>query len=232
MVLIMTDTEARISLRNNKIIVELPITRPTSKFRVKKKTESGFGIPVPTRKEPFPDYEELMKYYIEWQISYVKGGSYDYELSHIVRLAYNNGILRDEDLHDILKFADNVTNYLENMEIARKYWREELYGFKIYRDIYPTARKEFDTGEFIEITLKHKQRAIGYQSMIYLCIPLTRVRAETSLANRTARPNETVTYEFSPKIIKELLKAFIIASKAHKQDIVSFIKSLLRNRWW
>lgn len=64
----MASVEAKISFENGKIIVNLPITRPTSKFRVKKKTQNGFGIPVSTRKEPFPTSDKLEEYYIEWQM--------------------------------------------------------------------------------------------------------------------------------------------------------------------
>ncbi len=218
--------EAEISLENGKIIVKLPITRPTSKFRVKRKTKSGFGIPVSTRKERFPTSDKLEDYYIEWQISYAKDDEYNYELSQIVKLAFSNGILTTNDIQDILKFAENVKSYLEDIEIKREETKQNLYGFNIYRDIYPVAKKKLSSGEFIEIALKHKQYAVGYQSMVYVCIPLNKVRP--SLANRTAKPNETVKYEITPELIRELLKAFIIASEIHKQDIITFLNEILQ----
>jgi hypothetical protein len=224
----MAPTEAKISLEDGKIIVKLPITQPTSRFRVKKKTQNGFGIPVSTRKEPFPTSNKLEEYYIEWQIKYKKDkdNEYNYELSQMVKLAFNNGILMEDDIRDILKFAESVKSYLEDIEIKREKTRQNLYGFNIYRDTYPIAKKELSSGEFIEIALKHKQYAVGYQSMVYVCIPLSKVKP--SLANRTAKPNETVEYEITPELIKELLKAFTIASETHKQDIVTFLNRLLK----
>ena len=125
-----------------------------------------------------------------------------------------------------MKFAEKVTSYLENIKIIRRDAGKNLYGFNIYEDVYPVAKKEFSSGEFIEIVLKHKQRAIGYQSMVYVCIPLTKVKP--SLANRTANCNETVKYEISSELIKELLKAFIIASESHKNDIINFLSNILK----
>lgn len=150
---------------------------------------------------------------------------YNYELSQIVKLAFSNGLLMEDDIRGILKFAESVKSYLEDIEIKREETKQNLYGFNIYRDIYPVAKKELLSGEFIEIALKHKQYAVGYQSMVYVCIPLSKVRP--SLANRTAKPNETVKYEITPELIKELLKAFIIASETHKRDIVTFLNKIL-----
>ena len=46
------------------IVLELPLTEPTSKVRVKRRTKN-FGVPVATRREAL-----LEKDYVEWQISY------------------------------------------------------------------------------------------------------------------------------------------------------------------
>ncbi|WP_048146495.1 R.Pab1 family restriction endonuclease [Pyrococcus abyssi] len=220
----MTSVEASVSFENGKIVVRLPITRPTSKIRVKK-IENGVGIPVSTRKKSFPSDENLRDYYIEWQISYARDGKYDYELSRMVRLAHEHGILTYNDIYELLKFADDVKSYLEDKGIRRESTNEELYGFNIYEDVYPVAKKELPSGEFIGIVLKHKQRAVGYQSMVYVCIPLTNV--EPSLAGRVARRNEVVKYEVPVDLMKELLKAFIIASETHKNDIVKFLRSII-----
>ncbi|MFA4647223.1 R.Pab1 family restriction endonuclease [Pyrococcus kukulkanii] len=215
------NSEVEISLANGKIVVKLPITRPTSKVRVKK-IENGIGIPVPPRKTHFPEREdELRAYYIEWQISYSKDGLYDYELSKIVKLAYRAGILSERDIKELLEFVDGVSSYLEDKGIWRKSTKRCLHGFELYEEVYPVAKKELPTGEFIEIVLKHKQRAVGYQSMVYVCIPLTNIRP--SLAGRSARKNEIVEYEVPPELIKETLKAFIIASESHKKDVIGFL---------
>ncbi len=220
----MASVEASVSFENGKIVIGLPITRPTSKIRVKK-IEKGVGVPVSTRQEPFPVGEALRDYYIEWQISYAKDGCYDYELSRIVRLAHKCSILTDKDIDELLKFADDVKSYLEDRGIKRESTEDELYGFNIYEDVYPVAKKELSSGEFIEIVLKHKQRAVGYQSMVYVCIPLTNV--EPNLAGRIARRNEVVKYEVPLDLMKELLRAFIIASETHKDDIVKFLRSII-----
>ena len=222
----LASVEVKVYFKNGRIIVELPITRPTSKIRVKK-IENGVGVPVSTRQEPFPVGEALRDYYIEWQISYAKDGCYDYELSRIVRLAHEHDILTDEDIEELLKFADGVSSYLEDRGIKRKGTKDELYGFNIYEDVYPVAKKELPSGEFIEIVLKHKQRAVGYQSMVYVCIPLTNVKPASSLAGRVAKSNEVVEYDVPLDLIKELLRAFIIASETHKDDIVKFLRSII-----
>ncbi|MEO0144676.1 MAG: hypothetical protein ABIL49_02860 [candidate division WOR-3 bacterium] len=51
---------AKIFVRNGKLIVELPLTNPTGKIRVKRLGEkSNYGLPVATRKESFTKYDLL-----------------------------------------------------------------------------------------------------------------------------------------------------------------------------
>ncbi len=57
---------AKIFIRNGRLIIELPLTNPTGKIRVKRRSEtSNYGLPIATRTEKFTEND-----YVEWQISY------------------------------------------------------------------------------------------------------------------------------------------------------------------
>jgi len=57
---------AKIFNRNEKLVIELPLTNPTGKIRVKRRSKIlNYGIPIATRKKNFTKDD-----YVEWQISY------------------------------------------------------------------------------------------------------------------------------------------------------------------
>ena len=82
------------------------------------------------------------------------------------------GILRERDFKEMKKFAKNVRNKtIEEKEgIVRIRVGEEVAGgFVRFEEKVPVFVKEADK-YFIEIVLRHKQKAVGFQSMVYLCI--------------------------------------------------------------
>jgi len=235
----MATTEVLIETENQEILIKLPITRPTGKVRVKRR-ERGFGEPVATRQYPMLDSD-----YIEWQIGYdtkkiekptvvrelivpkTNEIRYGYELSKIIWNARRIGILNDDDFDELDKFINNINNtdtLEENEEIVlQKTNTEVLGGFIKAIQKVPVFIK--NNGEyFVEIKLEHKQRAVGLQAMIYLCIWLRYCEddAGNQILNRNAEMKEMCTYkiDISKKdLIKDVIKAFAIASQKHKRDI-------------
>ena len=160
--------------------MELPLTEPTSKVRVKRRTKN-FGVPVATRREAL-----LEKDYVEWQISYateeasetavesvrLSDGRIGFELAKILCEAKRLGILRERDFNEMKEFAKNVRNKTieEEEKIVRIRVGEEVAGgFVRFEEKVPVFMKEADK-YFVEIVLRHKQKAVGFQSMVYLCI--------------------------------------------------------------
>jgi len=53
---------AKIFIRDGKLIIELPLTNPTGKIRVKRRGKgSNYGLPVATKSESFTKDD-----YVEW----------------------------------------------------------------------------------------------------------------------------------------------------------------------
>jgi len=103
-------------------------------------------------------------------------------------------------------------------------------GFKKFEEKTPVFIKgNRENGYFVEMILRHKQRAVGLQAMIYLCIYIERLvdRNEKSLIGRFAITREFGKVEITSKnkeLIKDVAKAFAIASQTHKRDILSILK--------
>ncbi len=56
----------KVFVERRKLIVELPLTNPTGKVRVRRRSKaSNYGLPIATKKEKFTEDD-----YVEWQISY------------------------------------------------------------------------------------------------------------------------------------------------------------------
>ena len=120
------------------IVLELPLTEPTGKVRVKRRTKN-FDVPVATRREAL-----LEKDYVEWQISYateeasetavesikLSDGRIGFELSKILCKAKRLGILRERDFKEMKEFAKSVRDKTieEKEEIERIRVGEEVAG--------------------------------------------------------------------------------------------------------
>ncbi len=96
---------------------------------------------------------------------------------------------------------------------------------------YPQLVYKFGKYEIIaEITIREKQRAIGIQPMLYLCFPITELRASENLIGRIARIKETAQFVIDKtnyKIVPEMVKIFGMLSPSHHKDILEILKSIL-----
>ena len=106
--------------------------------------------------------------------------------------------------------------------------------FSIMTLKYPQLVYDFGEYEIIaEITIREKQRAVGVQPMLYFCIPISELKADTPLLGRTAERNETAQFEFSEtnyRVVFEMVKVFGILSVSHQEDILRIIQKLLDTR--
>jgi len=209
-----------ISWNANSIKCYLPITLPTSKTRVKRN-----GNPVATRKTSLRKGDT-----IEWQISYLKEHKELSELGDITKLAYENGIISGYQLKCFLNELRDYKEFFDEKYGIKKILTDELfYDFKVLSEKTPILNKYLGDGYYVSVVLRYKQRAVGYQSMIYIYIPIEEVISEdgTSLIGRTARVKEIVVWNPSKEIIFATLKAFAVASKKHNDDIQKVISIIL-----
>ena len=203
-----------------KIECLLPITKTTSKARIKRR-----GIePIAPRKTAITTED-----FIEWQISYKDKEGKLIELGRILLLAYSKGIIsRNEICSAIEEFKDAPT-FSETFHISRESFLQDshFYGFKIFYEKTPILHLDLQDGCYIEIALKHKQKAVGYQPMIYIYIPAKNVTP--NIVGRFAKEGEIVSWFPDKEHILGLLRAFLIASKDHREDIGGICLEIIKS---
>jgi len=85
---------------------------------------------------------------------------------------------------------------------------------------------------WVQIQLKQKQRAVGYQAMVYVCLPMAEVLAMDGSPRKPggARSKETVYYDFTranSDLLLDIIHAFGIASQQHNEDIRQILGKIL-----
>jgi len=238
---------AKIEVGKDKLIVKLPLTNPTGKIRVKRRGRtSNYGIPIATRREVFKEND-----YVEWQISYatdnppveskveniILNGQIGFELTKLLCEGIKLGILSSNDVQEMEIFINDVNRedtLEENEEILREDVRHEVKGgFKKFVEKAPLfIKNNKEKGYFIEIILRHKQRAVGLQAMVYLCIYIDNLkdRYGKPFIGRTADSKEFGISEITSEnkeIIIDVVKAFAIASWQHRNDIQSILQQVV-----
>lgn len=211
----------------------LPITLPTSKVRVKrvKRTKYTEEVrPVSPRKEKLESDD-----YLEWQISYVSDSGL-VEFGLMLKEFYDHGILTRDLICDVVERLgrEDVKTFEEHFKIEKDL---ECCGgheeFKLIYERTPILRLLLNDGSFIDVVLRHKQRAVGYQAMVFIYIPISSQNLKPvkssadSLVGMIAPKNEAVEWRPEKEHVIALLKAFIIASPKHREDIKKIISRRL-----
>ena len=232
---------------NHAILIRLPLTDVTGKVRVKERTPDGFGLPVaPTRTALGK------KHYLEWQIGYDspttnspssvpqvhftrKGETkYGHELSKILLDALRLGILSTNDLQREIamlpKLADRAFEERETVEMEAAQKPDDT-GFARSVQRVPQFIKITDHGS-VQIQLKPKQRAVGYQAMVYVCLPMDQVLTAAAEPRKpaAAKSKEAVFYRFdrdNAGFLLDIVRAFAMASKQHNEDIGNILRKIL-----
>ena len=232
----------------NAVRVRLPLTDVTGKVRVKEKNADGFGLPVAPAKTVLDE-----KHYLEWQIGYDtpttndatvvpqikftrKGETkYGHELSKIIFESVRRGILATNDLIREIATLKQIppAEFEENraVQIEAATTTAAPDGFQSTVQKLPQLTKTTPHGA-VQIQLKQKQRAVGYQAMVYVCLPMTEVLALDGSPRQPAkaRPKETVYYDFNAanaSFLIDIIHAFGMASPQHNEDIQKILGKIL-----
>ena len=238
--------------KGDAVEVRLPLTDVTGPARVKKRADDGFGIPIA------PSKTELdAACYIEWQIGYDTPNAddpsvvasvkferdgrtkYGSELTKILAESLRLGLLTREQLRaervrlDGWQSVDlEATERIALMPDAAAAVTKSLpSGFERFVQKVPQLAKTTPHGA-IEMQFKQKQRAVGYQPMVYVCLPLAHWRTPTGELRGPgrARTKETVLYRITrenTELILSALHAFAIASRTHNEDLAKILDALL-----
>ncbi|HZF02347.1 MAG TPA: R.Pab1 family restriction endonuclease [Methylomirabilota bacterium] len=237
----------RIETQTNAVRVRLPLTDVTGKVRVKEKSSDGFGIPIAPSKVSLGE-----KDYLEWQVGYdipstnspsvvpeikfIRNGEtkYGHELSKIIFEAVRIGILSTNDLiHEIDSLKKIPPSEFEESQAVQVEVSTNAAadGFQSAVQRLPQFTKSTLHG-WVQIQLKQKQRAVGYQAMVYVCLPMAEVLAMDGSPRKpgSAKSKETVYYDFTranSDLLLAIIHAFGIASQQHNEDIRQILGKIL-----
>lgn len=218
--------------------VRLPLTDVTGKVRVKEKTADGFGVPVAPSKTGLG-----AKHYLEWQIGYdipntnspsvvpqirfLRNGEvkYGHELCKIVFEAVRLGLLSTNELAREVGALEKMTagDFEESRPVQMEASSNSVDGFQSVVERLPQFIKNTPHGS-VQIQLKQKQRAVGYQAMVYVCLPMEQVLDMNGKPRPPgpAKSKETVYYDFNAgnaALLLDIVHAFGMASQQHNSDI-------------
>jgi hypothetical protein len=248
------DTEyrlVRIEPAAEGIRVRLPLTDVSGKVRPKQRTDDGNGEALAPTKTALG-----AKHYLEWQISYdtrdaaapnvvkeiqfTRRGETKFgaELSKLLVDALRAGIISTNDLlrerDRLAKLAEATLEEREGTIIEKTPLDTKSGlpdGFTRWTQKTPQFLRETAHG-WIQIQLKPRQRAVGNQAMVYVCLPLNRVLAAdgSPLPPGPAKTKETVFYDFTRAnagFLLDIVRAFAIASKQHNEDMGNILGAIL-----
>ena len=86
----------------------------------------------------------------------------------------------------------------------------------------------------IEIIIKEKQKALGIQPMLYLCVPIKLVEEYPEIENKLAETKQKATYLITKnnfQFVIETIKIFAILSRKHQKDIINILRTILQFKW-
>ena len=153
------------------------------------------------------------------------------ELSDLLRIAYTNDIVTKKDLDDLMKFANDIKETIDEkygIEREQSSGKEHFHGFYLFHEKYPLLIKNINETFFVEIIRKHMQYAMGYQNMIYLCVNAKNIKDldGKSILGKKADELVGITCSIGKDTLLETSKAFIIASQDHRNDMLDILKTI------
>lgn len=249
--------DAKVIASNGEVYAILPMTRATGKIRLKRRNSfSEYGEPFATRQNKIG-----LTTYIEWQIGYdlikntensaktslpnmafdnYKGETkYAYELSEIVYYSYKQGMISDTEIKKLKEQIKNIPDeeLLENKKITRSIPIKTKIGGLDYYEMevsYPLVVHKFGEYDiYAEVINREKQRAVGVQPMLYVCLPITSVEFENNVLGRALEAKECSKWKIGDgeaKLALELFRVFGMLSIKHRFDILALLDMLFPDR--
>lgn len=154
-----------------------------------------------------------------------------YELADLFGKALNEGVISNKEIEELIEFnSEDKIDIEAQYSVKRKSLNKTISeGFEYYEEKSPLFIKRMNGKFFTEIQIKHKQKAVGYQGMVYFCIWIKEIKDNENkpLIGRKAKPNEKVTITLSKEDLFDIAKSFIITSKDHEWDMKTILKGLI-----
>jgi hypothetical protein len=161
------------------------------------------------------------------------GNSYvSYELSDLFKFALENNIISKIEIEKLLKFNDT-----EKIDIEKQYKIKRIATgskiidkFEYFEEKTPLFVNRVSDKTFVEIILQHKQRAVGYQSMVYFCSYANNLsdKKGDSIIGRTAQSKEIIYLPLTKEDLVGVAESFIVASSDHAWDMKKILKDIIK----
>lgn len=236
------------------VFVNLPLTKPTGKIRVKRRSVfSEYGLPVRPRQDPLTQTN-----YVEWQIGYdllaneenqvktsladltfenYKGETkFAYELSEIVFYAKKHGLLDDAaicDCYENIRSVKEIETFEATADITRtnpKIVQKNGLEFYEMHVSYPLFVHRFGQYEiYAEIVIREKQKAVGTQAMLYVCLPVMALKFAKEPIGRVLAAKECGEWHIGKEeagLALELFRVFGMLSPKHRHDVLAILEML------
>jgi len=121
---------------------------------------------------------------------------------------------------------------IQNSKLSNMLWtytrgffnEKNFCGFKLLKKVVSVLVKEIDR-ILVWIELRSKQKAIGFQSMLFLRIPIT--QTSPNIIGQIAEPNQILSWKIPLSVFFSTIKAFSIASKKHRDDMIDILERIL-----
>lgn len=236
------------------IFVNIPMTKISGKVRVKRRSFFAFyGEPIAPRQQIM-----TQENYIEWQIgydllanaenkkkttitdkifvNYKREKKYCYELSEILYYSKQRGLISDVEIRAAYRGIKDISperTFEEISSISRTNPKEVIInGMNFYSmDVsYPLFVHRFGQYEiFAEIMIREKQKAMGTQAMLYVCIPVTALQFQTNVLGRIIESKECAKWIIGREealLVLEMFRVFGMLSPKHRFDVLSIFEML------
>ncbi len=98
---------------------------------------------------------------------------------------------------------------------------------------YPMLVHKFGQYDiYAEVIIREKQRAVGTQAMLYVCLPITTLQFKQNAIGRVLDAKETGVWPIGQdeaKLALELFRVFGMLSPKHRFDVLAILKMLFPN---
>ena len=248
--------DAKVIVSSNELKVALPLTRPTGKIRIKERSFFGdYGFPVAGRTQKI-GLSNYVEWQIGYDLianatnksktslqsttfdNYMQERKYAYELSEILFYSAKAGLITVDRIQAVYSEIESVeeSDTLEmrdDMQISRTNPQPaKVNGVDFYRMTvkYPMLVHKFGQYDiYAEVIIKEKQRAVGTQAMLYVCLPITALRFSKNIIGRTLDAKETADWAIGKEeagLALELFRIFGMLSPKHRYDVLAIFKML------
>lgn len=155
-----------------------------------------------------------------------------YELSDLFKVALQNNLITKREIEQLLNFnSKNELDIEAQYKIIRTTTGKKILGkFEFFEEKSPLFINKISDNTFVEIILQHKQRAVGYQSMVYFCSRAKNLFDKNNrlIIGRTAESNEVIYLPIRKDDLIGIAESFIVASSDHAWDMKTILKDIIK----